>query len=260
MALVHLDSSANIFTCYSFRITDDPKFTDQFIINIKKYLKKYSIDILYSTAGIHKAVDRPHFHYHLIVNEPEGFKRPINNANQHFRNFLKLKENTEMRIPPTKGQCLKFEIRDNQDHKKCLMYPLKEGLPIFSGCVMQSLDLESLINNATALYQASSENPKKKRATELADLSKKCMKHLDEYQDYIASCKEEDKYCQNVRVNNPYIKVYEEAILMSRKFYKDEGYYTPNTPSTTAMKWLNKTGLLRSQDFIQLYSPLSRLR
>lgn len=260
MAIITIDQSSNIFTCYSFRITDDPIFTDQFIDNIKKYLKKYSIDILYSTAGIHKSAGRPHFHYHLIVNEPEGFKRPINNCNQHFRNFLKLKENKDMRIPPTKGQCLKYEIRDNQDREKVLMYPLKEGLPIHSGCFMQSLDLQELINKATSLYAASSENPKKKRATELAELSKKCMKHLDEYKEMIASCAAARQYVQGVQVNNPNIQVYEKAVLMARQFYKDEGYYTPNTPSTTAMKWLNKTGLLCDRDFITLYSPLNRLR
>jgi hypothetical protein len=260
MVTIQLDASANIYTVYSFRITDDQTYTEQFINNIKKYLKRYQIDILYSTAGIHKLGGRPHFHYHLVCNEPEGYKRPKNDKlNQHFRNFLKLKENSEMRIPPSKGQCLKYEIRDDQDLRKSLMYPLKEELPIQVGCFLQSIDLEELVNNASLLFSASSEVKKKKRATELAELSKKCMKHLDEYYDYIKSCAQLDEYNAN-KIINPYFKVYEEAILMARKFYIEEGYFTPNTPSTCAMKWLNKVGLLTNRDFITLYSPLGRLR
>lgn len=256
MEIADLSSAEAIpLTCYSFRVTVSEDEAANYISYIKKYLERLKIIILGSSAGFHSKSSKPHFHYHLLVSEPDDYVRPVKaKMNQHFKDFLKLKIHAGL-APVPAPRTLGIEIRDEQDWDQSLGYPLKEKQPLLDGC--HKVNVQELMEVAHEIFKNAkpTKQEKKEKDAELAHL---CHEHLDQNREQIwLQRKELD--CQGV----PFIWMegsYREAIKLARKFYIDHKVYTPNTPCSQAMKWLNKTGILTDDDLISMYSPLGRLK
>jgi hypothetical protein len=118
----------------------------------EKWLKeKLSCYIVKATAGIHNDSKTPHFHYHVIVNEPEGLKISASiSGTQGFRNFSKLKQHKDDIVLP-KGNDLKVCRKTDQDINCALKYPLKCGLPLPVGCY--NVDLPTLTKEAQETFK-----------------------------------------------------------------------------------------------------------
>lgn len=241
-------------TCYSFRITTDDNHSN-YISFIKKYLERLKIVIISSSCGRHTKASKDHFHYHLMVSEPEGHTRPVKQKmNQHFRDFLKLKIHGGLALIPPK-HCLSIDIRDNQEWTQSLGYPLKEKQPITEGCL--NINVEELMEAAHEIFK-NAKPTKQEKKQEQAELAKLCHEYLDQHKSEILACRKE----LDIQ-GQPFIWMegsYREAIKLARKFYLENSQYTPNTPCGQAMKWLNKTGILTDDDLISMYSPLGRLK
>lgn len=259
-----LTENAAIYTVYSLRISNQSEQENQYIILFEKWLKeKLSCYIVKATAGIHNDSKTPHFHYHVIVNEPEGLKISASiSGTQGFRNFSKLKQHKDDIVLP-KGNDLKVCRKTDQDINCALKYPLKCGLPLPVGCY--NVDLSTLTKEAQETFKNAPTRVYKKKKS---DLKTKCLEYLDSQIDFIKSQIETrevpdyimDTQCGYKTVVCSRLEAYSEAIKLARQFYiKEDPEASPNTAGCVAMKWLNGRGIISDRDYIRMYSPISRL-
>lgn len=250
--------------CYSLRISNRTDQENEYILFFKKWFKeKLGLTIKYSSAGIHNDTKVPHFHYHILCNEPAGFNTHVSHSGtQGFRNFRKLKSNTE-EIELPKGNLMKVSRKPKQDLKRPLLYPLKCGIPLPIGCY--NLDVKKFMVEAQQLLEESVTRNHKQKVKELKD---KCLEYLDSQRDYIESrieTREVPDYVMDTQVGyktiiHTRIEAYSLAIELSREFYiKEDPDCSPNTAGCVAMRWLNSRGILSNRDYIRMYSPISRL-
>lgn len=252
------------FTCYSLRISNQSDKENEYILFFQKWLKeKLIVNIVKSSAGIHNDTKVPHFHYHAIVNEPDGFMvHPSKSGTQGFRNYFKLKEHKDNIFMPL-GNDLKVSRKVNQCMEKCLKYPLKCGIPIPIGC--SDIHVPTLVKLAQKQFETAPTRVFKKKKS---DLKTKCLEYLDSRIEDIKEKIERDEvpeYCNDIQIGYKTVitnrlEAYQEAITLARHFYiKEDPESSPNTAGCLAMKWLNGRGILSDRDYIRMYSPISRL-
>lgn len=259
-----LTEDAAIYTCYSLRISNQSEEENQYIILFEKWLKeKLCCTIVKASAGVHNDAKTPHFHYHVIVNEPEGLKISASTSGtQAFRNFSLLKANKDTITLP-KGNDLKVARKTEQLILPALKYPLKCGLPLPIGCF--NIDVVALTKEAEQTFKDAPTRVYKKKKS---DLRSKCLEYLDSETENIKSLIETEEvpeYINDIqcgyktRICNR-LPAYSHAIKLARKFYIDEDpEASPNTAGCVAMKWLNGRGIICDRDYIKMYSPIARL-
>lgn len=195
------DPSGNVFHL-SFRITDDFKREDSlgetknsllkyYLENIRFFLEKKNIEVVYSTGGIHLDASNPHIHYHLGVLMS---KLPVN-WNQCWKYFWK--KNADQAIKPSSsieykplGEKIKDTSKlhisiignpqgDDKSIEKFLAYPLKENLTLTSYCFNTDSSYVYLLSLGKSLYAVCLSN--KERHDKKKEKTKSVYKKVKEF-------------------------------------------------------------------------------
>jgi len=131
---------------------------------ILKWLKDNSLDILRSTGGEHAEASSLHIHYHLQLNKELPFKAPPLQTFKRNNPDLKLSD---------RQLSIKYSFEESEKNvNRFLQYPLKEDRPIES-MIFNIPDIQQLIANAKAEYEATKIFMQKKKAEQDKKNSKK---------------------------------------------------------------------------------------